>query len=368
MPYRAWLRAWILEVCVVGRLVVFAALAACSSPKGGGGSSLADSGSVGSTTPSGTSGTDTTQTGSTAPPSRVYLTFVSHNEDTATGDNPSCSALRDAIDTRWEPQRQALLDIANLVDAYGAAWSFQSDVEFVDFTLAREAPDDNIIRTLAEWPSGRISVEAHAHEGPGKNYADVANRLQAASGQINGVVGGFTAAPCPNGGPQPDWEKFRQPLAPLGLGPSWQATILTDSATPGHCDDPAVSAAGVWRPRAEDDFFTDDPTQDLINIGVGLEGHGLDDGLVAIETLVDDLRSGRLEPGRMYTSNITLPQCDFDLAGTGFEPADIEAFFAAVDALIGGQDDVRWATFPEIARIWREEYGSQPSVWRGQGN
>lgn len=301
--------------------------------------------------------------GAAPAPSRIYVTLVSHNEDTATGMNPACTAFFGALDARWDANRAATLAIADAVEARGAAWDLQTDVEYLNAVIAREGEADNVLRQLASRPSGRIAIDAHAHEARMKNYADVANLVERVSGVRNGVVGGFTSEACRPMDVPPDWEKFRAPLAPVGLGPDFVATVLTLGASPGHRCDPGAS--GVWRPASHEAFYMDDPGQALPTIGVGLAARGLDATVAAIGQLLDDLRMGRLESNRIYTASVTLPQCDFDLAGGGATPADVEAFIDAVNALDGGDDTIRWATFPQILDLWRTDYGGQPSLWTG---
>ena len=317
-------------------------------------------GNEGSTSP-GADGS-TSDTGRQASPTRIFVTLVSHNEDTNTGENADCLAFFDNLDTRFDENRSAILEIAELVVARGAAWDFQTDVQYLQTLQARESVADNVVRTLAEIAPDRIVVDAHAHEGLGKNYADVANLTELMSGSRNGVIGGFTAVGCTPMGPQPDWEKFWAPLAPQSPmgGDALVATVLTDGASAGHQCDPSVS--GVWRPASHEMFFVDDPTSTLPTIGVGLaNAGGLDGEVDALAQLLADLDAGRLEPGRMYTSSVTIPQCNFDLPGSGVTPDDIAAFIDEVDAL--GGDDIVWATFPGIVEIWQTDYDSQPSVW-----
>lgn len=330
----------------VSLLAISALIAGCATPPG-------DTGCAGA----GCAATD-------LPPSRVYVTLVAHNEDTQTGNNPQCVEFFDNVDTRWQPNRDALVAIADLVEEQGAAFDLQTDMEFIDVMLDQgESEADNVLRSLAERPSGRIAIDAHAHEGVGKNYADVANRVERVSGARNGIVGGFTAATCESTDGPPDWEKFWSPLAPEGPGPEWQATALTDGASAGHRCDPAV--AGVWRPAGHDEYFTHDPSAPLPSIGTGLGGSGLVDGLAAVQTLVADLREGRLEDGRMYTTSVTILHCEFDRAGSGNTPADVAAFIDGVQALDDGSGDIVWATFPQILETWQAEYDSQSSLWQG---
>ena len=296
------------------------------------------------------------------PPTRIYVTLVTHNEDTATGSNPECVALFEALDARFAANRDAVIAIADRVEARGAALSFQSDVEYLRIVAAREGRTDNFLRALAGRPSGRISIEAHAHESGLKNYADVANILEDVVGVRNGVVGGFTASTCRPTQPAPEWEKFRAPLAPRQAGALFEATVLTDGASPGHtCDE---AASGIWHPASHDDFFRDDPAQTLPNIGVGFTAGSLDEGVVAVSRLLEELRAGRLEPHRIYTQDVTIRQCTSDLAGGGASPDEVAVFLDAIEALDGPDDVIRWATYPELLEIWRTEYRGATSLWR----
>ncbi|MCB9561621.1 MAG: hypothetical protein H6708_14540 [Kofleriaceae bacterium] len=304
-----------------------------------------------------------TTDGGDGPPTQVLVTLVSHNEDTRTGANPACTAFFGDLAGRYAANRAAVLAIADLVVAGDAAWDFESDAEYLDAVAAREPADDNVVRTLATRSPAHIVVDAHAHESPVKNYADVANQVEALAGVRTGVIGGYLVDPCDGGPPSPDWEKFRAPLTPAGGGAALTATVLALGASPGHrCDPPA---SGVWRPASHAEPFRDDPTQTLPAIGPGLSGLGLVDGLAAIRTLVADLRAGRLEPHRLYTASVTIPQCDFDLADGGVTPTDVAAFIDAVNAEVA-TGDVAWATFPDIVATWRADYGAAPSLWTGE--
>ena len=295
------------------------------------------------------------------PPTRLYITLVAHNEDTNAGNNPDCLALFSQLDTRWEANRQALIDIVDVVEAKGAALSLQSDVEFLEIVQQRESAQENFLRSLASRPAGRFTVDAHAHETATKNYADVANLVEHVTGIRNGVVGGFTATTCRPDAAPPTWEKFRQPLSPIGPGPDFVASVLTDGASAGHVCDPSVS--GIWRPSSPEDYFTDDPNQDLATIGQGLLGSDLDQAVDDIEALLAAIRQGQRPQGHLYTANITILQCNFDLADSGHAVDDIATFIDAVNALDNGSGDLQWATFDQVVEIWHSDYQTQPSVW-----
>lgn len=299
-----------------------------------------------------------------APPSRIYVNLVAHNEDTATGNNPDCLAFFSGADQQYNANSAALEAIVQTVRDRKATFNFQSDVEYLNLVLAREGAQDNVLRRLATNNSGTLEVDAHAHESVQKNYADVANLVERVAGVRNGIVGGFTAVTCRPDAAAPVWDKFRSPLAPAsGSGASFNATVLTLGASAGHVCDP--DAAGIWRPASTSDFFTDDPAQSLITIGTGYAAKGLTEAAAAVARLAGDLKAGKLEPNRMYTASVTLAHCNMHLSGSGATAADVATFIDAVNALDDATDFIRWATFSQMADIWKTSYQKKPSVWRG---
>ena len=299
-----------------------------------------------------------------APPSRIYVNLVAHNEDTATGNNPDCLAFFSAADQQYTANSAALEAVVQTVRDKQATFNFQSDVEYLNLVLARETAQNNVLRRLATSHAGTLEVDAHAHETVQKNYADVANLLEHVAGVRNGIVGGFTAVSCRPDAAAPVWDKFRSPLAPAGsTGTAFNATVLTLGASAGHVCDP--DAAGIWRPASINDFFTDDPAQSLITIGTGYAAKGLTEAAAAVARLAGDLKAGKLEPNRMYTASVTLAHCNMHLAGSGATAADVATFIDAVNALDDATDFIRWATFSQMADIWKTSYQKKPSVWRG---
>lgn len=297
-------------------------------------------------------------------PTRIHVNLVAHNEDTATGGNADCAAFFGAADSRYDANGTALREIASAVAARGASFNLQTDVEYLNLVSAREGLRRNVLRDLVAEHPAAFELDAHAHESNTKNYADVANLLERVAGVRNGIVGGFTAVSCRPDSAPPVWEKFRTSLSPAsGIGTPFSATVLTLGASAGHVCDP--DASGIWRPRAQDDFFTDDPAQSLPTIGTGFAAADLNEAVTAITRLVTDYRRGRLEPNRLYTASVTIDHCNMDLADSGDTAADVAAFIDAVNALDDGNDVIRWATFSRMLEIWRDEYDSAASLWRG---
>lgn len=110
--------------------------------------------------------------------------------------------------------------------------------------------------------------------------------------------------------------------------------------------------------RCANEFDVDDPSQDLLvagnypGTGTGIDG-------APILAMVEQLRQGRLEPGRMYTATIMIPQCELDS-----NPALISSVGLLIDQLQGDVDrgDVVWATLTEMVKVWRSDYESRPLI------
>lgn len=290
------------------------------------------------------------------PRPRVFATLVSHNEEA--GNAPCAPVVTNQ--ERYLRNRTAVVELARLVVGRGGAWDFQSEWQYLqgvqawdDAGASGTTDGKNIVRWLAELAPDQIAVDAHSHERSGWNYADVAFLLQQLGVPTTGLVGGYIASP-PS---QQSWTRLRAPL--VGLRPPypvWQAQALWGGGSGNHRDDPRAS--GIWRPRDAEHFFEDDPSQALPNIGGWTEGLASGDG---VADLLQRLRTGQLEPGRMYTATIMVPQCNLDS-----DPTLLPTLATILDRFVPdvATGDLVWATLPTILRTWREQYGSAPVVLR----
>jgi len=289
---------------------------------------------------------------------RVYLTFVSHNEYSA-GNEP-CRWLSETP-ARFGANRAALVQLAQLVASRGGAYDMQTDWEYAlrvyqseDEATRATTGGMNVLQYLASFAPERVTVDAHSHENRGYNYADVAFMVEYLTGRPStGIVGGFTAAPVIAA----DWERFRQPLRGQQFPHyTWRPVALWGGGSAGHRQD--ANAAGIWRPVSHADFYTDDPSQSLLNIGN--YSFGSMDASGAADLLAR-LRAGALEPGRLYSASLMLPHCEFDV-NSAVVPWVTAVLDAAAPHVAAG--DVVWATLPGVIEAWRTEYGSTPVVLR----
>lgn len=278
--------------------------------------------------------------------SKIYATFVSHNEESA---NYVCSRQQSA----YLDNRGRTLDFARMVVDREAAWDLQTEWTWLQAVqqwdsadVMRDTKNKNIVQYLAELKPDRVAIEAHAHETQ-YNYADVVHLIEQLGAARTGVVGGFIYYPLSD----EVWTRLEQPLVGSVYPETiWNAEILWGAATFNH-QGPDSHASGIWRPRDAAHFHEDDPNQRLVNVG------GYTGGQDGLDDLLSRLHAGTLEPGRMYTVSIFFEQCNLtdELLQTYTTVVDGHAADVAAGDLV-------WTTLSEMARIWREDYGSAPVI------
>ncbi len=316
-----------------------------------------------------------TDTDTDAPPveaeTRIYATFVAHNE--RLGQDDYCNmviaggATEDSYDEElaqkyYLDNRARTLELAQYIADSGAALDYQTDRDYMlttdrwerELDIIDETDGKTLVRYLADLDPDHIAVDAHAHEGP-YNYADIAWMLDERGVPSTGVVGGFIANP-PE---EENWTRFQDgPLLPTWVTgePDYEfhATILTGGASVNHDDD--IEISGVYRPMDAENYTVDDPSQTLMNIGAHYSFRKTGE---AIDDLLDRWDRGELEEGTMYTASVGINQCSLGFDETAFTTVQeiIERHQPEVDA-----GRVIWTTYPKVAQDWHEIYGAQPTV------
>ena len=287
-------------------------------------------------------------------PTRVYASFVSHNEE---APHAVCTPVLTDPATYLDNRRLSLA-FAEMVIAHQAAWDLQSDWQYLEAVRQWDTPEvtadtegKNLIRYLAEVAPDRIVIEAHAHETQ-YNYADVVHLIEGLGVARNGVVGGFLYFPYE----REAWTRLREPLSgQMFPDTTWTAEILWGAGTAQHVG-PDSRISGVWRPRDAAHFHEDDPTQRLINIG------GYMTNAPGLTDLLEQAARGELAPNEMYTAAIFVPQC-------GLNDEMVRGYADTVDGLAAHVEAGRliWTTLPEMARIWAQEYDQRPLLHPAPG-
>jgi len=275
----------------------------------------------------------------------VYLSFVTHNEE------PNIRQPEYLGDQAFYLEnREILRQLVELFTARGVAYDFQTDWNFLQAVARYDTPavmastgGMNIIQWMA---SKGVSIDPHAHESK-YSYADVAAIIRSLGVEPSGVVGGFLYEPVADA----DWERFQDGTMRSTAFPSqtWTPTTLWGAATMLHQGNDDL-ASGVWRPLDAAHFSIDDPNSDLAYIG------NCTSSVEGVEALVDDLESGAAPAGGFYTASIFLPQGQFDENTVARAAAMLDRLSDEVAA-----GSVVFKTLPEVAELWEEDYGAEPS-------
>jgi len=289
------------------------------------------------------------------PPTRLYATIVSHNEQDT---NAGCQPVLDSA-AIWHQNRTETLTFARAIVDAGGAYDLQSDFRWIqqmdlweDDAERAETNNQNLLAYLSTQFPGQVTVDAHNHDAS-HNYADVAKMLADRGVPDSAVVGGFIWSPTEDA----DWERFRAPLAGIAYpGTAWNAEILWGGATLGH-KGPDSEASGVWRPADAANFHSDDPAGDVVTLGNYIDakyevGHG-----AGIADLLDQIANGEHPEGVMLTVQVFFDQCGLTQQDTIDVNALIEMHKADVDA-----GTLVWATLPEVVSTWRTEYSERAYI------
>ncbi len=284
---------------------------------------------------------------SVAATTRVYASLVSHNEE---APHPKCTPVVTDAGV-YAQNRTVVAEMAREVVSHKAAWNLQSDWQFAEAvrqwdsaSLKADTQGKNIIDFVANLDRSRVAVDAHAHE-TAYNYADVAAMLARLGAPDTGVVGGFIYHPSEH----EVWTRLRGELTgSQDAAARWRPQILWGAATYMH-QGPDLKLSGIWRPAHPDRFSEDDPSQSLVYVGSYM------DGFVGVYDLLDRLKRGELEPGRMYTATVFVHQCDLTSSKVAATMAEVDKLAPEVEA-----GHLVWTPIGGMVQTWRELYNSAP--------
>ncbi len=338
---------------------------ACSGPSASPGDAAADAGAdspVSTADGGGTdSGTDaSTSDGGALAPTRIYATFVTHNEQS---NNLPCKDVVDENkESEYQSNRTATIAFAKAIADAGGAYDLMSDMTYIEQinrfdkgAVLNATGGKNLFKYLNEFAPGKVTIDMHSHEKSGLggfNSADVAEALDKLGVPPNGVVGGFIANPAAD----ENWTRLRSPLKAVRSSFSLTATLLWGGGSGNHVDDP--KASGLWRPKSPTEFLVDDPAGTLPNIG-GYADISKDDYATQLTSLLDMLKSNKLEKNRMYTITLMSPQCNLHRDATLTEKAKSTIAAHTADVAAG---NLVWITVPDALKVWKTQYNSQAVI------
>lgn len=307
------------------------------------------------TAPGGGSGGTSSQTGgtTTTTPNPVYVVVFTHIEDnTPTGTLGSAQARNAYLD--W---RNDLIAMGEAARRNGVPWVLQPDWKFLeaarlyeDSSTTASTGGRNVLRYLKD--SLGVIIDPHSHENGGYNYTDVAYLLDQLGVGGSTVIGGHIWDPSL---PQfAEWDRYRSAVAGRKYPhASWRGDILMGAGTPNHTNDPVVS--GVWRPRDRNNFFTDDPSGNIVSIGP------FSRDLAGVSTLWNLGKAGTIASTCMLTSSYHVRPADITNA-SALAAVERDVFTPLLSLKAAGQ--VVLTDFTSLVSTWRTQYNAQGCVYR----
>lgn len=296
--------------------------------------------------------TNAKETASAPTTPTIYVSIVTHSEDTSSPGIPDFSTNEAFTIT----ERDGVATFATMLKEHGAKYDWQSDWNFLlglkAFDKGSAAMNNKtLVRYLVEDLG--MSADPHSHQHNGYNFADVAYLMNQLGVTPSGIVGGFIAAPTEAS----EYSHFTAPISGNKY-PSytWTPTALWGGGTGLHINESEQWTSGIWIPKSESDLFTPVSTGTPIIGRYQSDFNGLDD-------LLEKQRNNELEAGNMYTVTITTNQ---NLLTSAYI-ADFEKQLATyADETAAGK--IVWVTLPEALEIWHDQYNSTPTILKYDGD
>lgn len=311
----------------------------------------------------------------------VYVTIYSHNED-------SWEAMVNTK-AKYLKYREGLLERINLLKEYDIEWDWQSDQPVVEAMLEYESDPGFLEKTdgkniLKYMNDLGISLDPHAHTN---NYADIAYLITQMGAEPSQVIGGTVHVKCGDSYlgflELDDWQKNID-LSADGLvhgedypDAVWDPKVLSDPGMGGHFFDDWSS--GVWKPGNASQFYTHDPSSDIVYIGEGyphdatiIGPNHASDGMVHasngeyIKELVAKIADKELPTGTkdgqefMYTASLHVRDTAIVTESGG--TVTVDGLKQVLDELqpLREQGKIIFLKFEDVATLWEQQYDSVP--------
>jgi len=283
----------------------------------------------------------------------VHVVLFTHIEDnTPRGPLGSMESRLNYVELRTR-----MIELAQRMRMRGLPWVLQPDWKYLeaarmyeDARMMANTNDKNVFRYLREDLG--VAMDPHSHENGGYNYTDVAHLLELLGVGGSTIIGGHIWDPALPMFQQ--WDRFRVPVAGERYPEaSWRGDQLIGAGTPNHVNDPIVS--GMWRPQDRDNYFTDDPSGNIMASGAWRGG------VPGVQELIDLYARGTVPANTMLTASWNLRPMEITAAG-GIDTID-EQTLMPLEAM---QDagNVLVTDFTTLGNIWRTGYGATGEFYR----
>lgn len=285
----------------------------------------------------------------TAP--KLYVNFISHNEDADQFNNfPAYLSKRNMI-----IQFVDMLVAKNMKHNFQSDWTFLKAVARFDTgSVVTNTNGKNIIKWMVE--DRGIECDPHSHESTLYNYADVAYLHEALGITPTKITGGFLYDTVVNGN---NWENLEAGIfGRYYTSYFWKPDILWGGGTRNHVNDPNIF--GAFKPKSMAQFYTHDSTKHLTLIGNGcsikiFDTTNINSSIAIFRNILNAIENHTVPDTGFYTmaifvSNVTLT--------TNI----INKVSALLDTLAPyvASGKIQYNKISETYNIWNTEYNKKP--------
>jgi len=288
---------------------------------------------------------------------KVYINFVSHNEENYTYLSAPQTFL--AV-------RPKIIQMAQLATTKGAKWHLGSDhimlravLAYDKGTLTASTGGFNVLKYVSTTYSTAVECDPHAHESL-YNYADVAKLLDSCGVPPGKVMSGFLYNRLASGH---DWQDYQVPNnGDIFPSYNWAPEILWGAATPGHTMDPHYT--GIWKPESRTNFLTHKATNHLINYGQGCKYEFHDTTSITrlmkeIRKLTNAIQSGAAPSTGFYCTSIFFRESYLNTPG--FISTRLDDLMDSINVLVTA-NKVEWQFIPDVVNKWKTTYAAKPFI------
>lgn len=285
----------------------------------------------------------------TAP--RLYLNFISHNEDADQFNNFPA----------YISKRNMIIAFVNMLVSKGMPHNFQSDWTFLKAvarfdtgSVVSNTNGKNIIKWMVEDKG--IECDPHSHESTLYNYADVAYLHQALGITPTKITGGFLYDTVINGN---NWENLEAGIyGRYYTTYFWKPDILWGGGTQRHVNDPNIF--GVFKPKSMAQFYTHDSTKNLTLIGNGCENKifdttNINNSIAVIRQILNAIENHTVPDTGFYTAGIFI-------SNVSITTNIINKISAFIDTLAPyvSSGRLQYCKISETHNIWNTQYNKKP--------
>ncbi len=285
---------------------------------------------------------------------KVYLNFVSHNEDNYVYNSSTYPNTRDK-----------LLKMAQLCQTKAVKWDMQSDYTLLQAVAAQDVGSItsntgglNVLKYIVQTYPNNVQCELHSHESK-YNYPDLAYMMTTLGLDPGVVMGGLVYDHVMAGGT--DWQSYQNPVAgkyyPQYV---WAPEIIWGAGTLQHLDDPELY--GVWKPNSMTDFFSHNANNHLISYGNGCRIEMNDTTsaatvLAIIKKAVNAIKNGTAPSNGFYCTSLFFEEAS--LFKSDFIDLMLPELMDSINNYVG-KGEVEWLFIPEVIEKWKNDYASNP--------